>query len=241
MKLTNKLLFMHLFAGASIISQAQDSSLAQLRKDLVGSYTTSLGHDANLYNGMEYFEYSHTIRESHPFFIRSNYDTGSVTYDGLRYDDVPLIYDVVTDELVIQHPRTLMRMQLHKDLVEGFEIEGHRFVHLKKDSAAKSMPSEGFYELSYDGNVKVLTRHTKALVQRTTNVDIYKIAVPKEYYYVFKKGTYHFIRNERALLDVLKEKRSEVSQHLRKNGLRFRKQKEETLKAASSFYDQLSR
>src|SRR5687768_18541522 len=56
---------------------------------------------SRLYNGKEYIGY--LPMEGHPFFSDADLHRGSVVYDGLPFDSVNMQYDLVKDELIIQH------------------------------------------------------------------------------------------------------------------------------------------
>ncbi len=69
----------------------------------VNLYHHSLSPETGLYNGSEYqynLYYPATFNEGHPFFVSRQFDSGTIVYNDIMYRKVPLLYDVVMDELV---------------------------------------------------------------------------------------------------------------------------------------------
>jgi hypothetical protein len=63
-------------------------------------YADATGDQAPYYNGVQYRRYPYYIHFGHPFFIADSLITGTITYNGVTYENVKLQYDEVNDELI---------------------------------------------------------------------------------------------------------------------------------------------
>src|SRR5690606_9186697 len=99
--------------------------------------------------------------EGSPGFKDSAFvNDGTVLYDGIRYRDVVLFYDVVKDELVALHPDGVTRIVLVKPFVQEFTMSGDtvvNVVHLQGEL------EPGYYQrlLSTTSGTCLVKRHKK--------------------------------------------------------------------------------
>src|SRR5258708_22748261 len=73
----------------------------------VNNYHQFLSPETGLYDGKEYtynLYYPFEINEGHPFFQSKNFDTGAVFYNNVLYEKVPLLYDLINNELLVNNP-----------------------------------------------------------------------------------------------------------------------------------------
>src|ERR1700733_6117947 len=63
-------------------------------------YHTYVAPEVGLYRGMLYIDYDFTGQRGQPFFGPDLIRSGSVWYNGVGYDKVPMLYDLVKDQLV---------------------------------------------------------------------------------------------------------------------------------------------
>src|SRR5262249_34328533 len=117
----------------SILSFGQttriDSSfVAEAKANSIARYSNSISGQSHLYNGSAYTEYI-SQRDEHPYFIDEWLD-GTVTYDEEYYMNVPLLYDISSDRLIVDNPFSIKKVMLVNEKVAAFTIQDHRFVHL---------------------------------------------------------------------------------------------------------------
>ena len=109
-------------------TQAQQPADTGFRKEAINNlthlYYQALGDQAGLYNGPVYDPYIPPITEGNPYFLTESFSTGSVSYNGLNYEQVPLLYDIVRDEVVVRHP-TGFPIALIKEKIDSFSFSGH--------------------------------------------------------------------------------------------------------------------
>src|SRR6267142_7278950 len=82
--------------------QSSADSLVRQRsyQNAKDTYFSALGPELNLYNGVYYKDYkTYENDEGQPYFGTDLWTEGSVLYDGVIYENVPMLYNVVDDKL----------------------------------------------------------------------------------------------------------------------------------------------
>src|SRR5690349_3761701 len=237
-----------LFAGIaySAVLPAQNSvtdstNNAIAISNAINAYHQFLSPQTSLYKGSEYVDYAYTITEGTPFFETSQFRTGSVVYDGILYENVPLLYDEVIDELVLANINGGSKIKLNKESVAAFNLLNHHFVKLDQDSSGKSPVRSGFYDLLYEGSLSVYKKQTKKVMERVTfSLGLERIIDEQNAYFIKQGKSYYPINTRRDALNLVKDKKKEIQQFLKKNRLSVRRSKEIALIKMAAYYDQLT-
>jgi hypothetical protein len=227
-------LFCGLICSVSSFGQSFKSDtafVAEARKNFIDRYSTKLGGQSHLYNGSAYTEYI-SQGEEHPYFIDEWID-GSVVYDGDLYTNVPILYDLSLDRVVIDNQFSIKKVMLVNDKVSEFTIQGHHFVHLTDTELPPA-----HYELAYDGKIKVYARHRKTLQSRVVDYSIINQFEEKKLYYIYKDGKFITVRGKRSMLNVLDDKKKELKKFIRDNQLSFTDRLRDMSRLAQ-YYDQI--
>lgn len=197
-----------------------------------------------LYNGPEYVDYFKSLKEGQPFFFSTDFDnTGSVMYGDILYEAIPLKFDLVKDQLVTKDPSGLFGMALFHDKIDYFRIHGHTFVRIIKDDGAGDI-STGFYDLLYSTNsISLLKKEKKRVMSYVTAQDgLKKVVEASEDFYIRINGRYYRSNTKGSLLNILKDKRTELKSYIRKNKLKFSANLiEKTLINIAAYYDSLKK
>ncbi|HEY9005134.1 hypothetical protein [Ohtaekwangia sp.] len=207
--------------------------VATASANAVKHYHETIKGQSQLYNGSDYAEYQ-TLREEHPYFGSNDWVFGSVHYDGYLYEDVPLLYDLMTDEILTESFSRSSTMRLIKSRVKYFTISDKKFVNLSDSSLHK-----GFYELLYNGKTKVYARHFKLLQETISQQEITHDFEEKIRYYIYKDGKYFPVRSKGSIQDVFRDQKHELNQLMSKNKIRFRKNREQYIIRMAEFYDRI--
>jgi hypothetical protein len=234
--------FFALLAGSGAIAQdiATDSStVLAATHNAVTSYHLYIDKQSRLYNGIEYYGYSPLI-EGFPYFRENTWQRAHIVYDGIAYDTVQMMYDIVKDRIVILHYNSFFRLALFGEKVKEFTVMDHHFIRIEHDSLKSSPPVTGFYDQLYKGSTSVLARRSK-FIEEIVKETVERKFILQDQFYIRKKDTWHIIRTRSALQALLKDHAREVKQHLRRKKLKFRKDRENTIIQAASFYDSLKK
>jgi hypothetical protein len=203
-------------AGAQDSATANKITQAAIH-NAVTSYYQYTDKQSRLYTGVEYYGYSPMI-EGIPFFQQNTWQRGRIVYDGLSYDTVQMMYDLVKDRIVILHYNGFYRIALFSEKVKEFDFLQHHFVRLEHDSLRNSAPVTGFYDQLYTGNSSVLVRRSK-FIEETVRDQVERKFIVKDQYYIRRDGAFHIIRTKSALLSLVKHRHGVSNQTHRKKKL----------------------
>jgi len=193
-------------------------------------YLTRIRGQSQLYNGSDFDRYE-PLKEEHPYLYSDDWMAGSVVYDGIRYENLSLQYDIRYDEVILEYFNGIS-IRLVKVKVQSFTLEQHTFVHLSDPQVG-----DGYYELLYDGTTKVYAKHLKLFQETAADHKIERWFVEKTRYYVWSQGTYHTITSKKTLLGVFGDKKKELNQFASRNKLSFGKNKASFITRVAEQYD----
>lgn len=127
----------------------------------VEAYLSAAGNASNLYRGRKALEYKFPFNGT--FYWESPlYHPGRVCYNNKIYDCDALNIDAAQQELLVKDHAGVISVMLNRDYVSWFETGGRKFIHPRVYFNDPSLP-EGFFEVLYDGRVKVLCQTLKML------------------------------------------------------------------------------
>lgn len=214
-------------------SQSQPDTVPS---SLYRSYMASIGAGANLYNGTEYTA-SYTQVKGSPFWNEEGFATGIISYNGVVYKDIPIAYDLVANEVIIKSPQQLT-IKLDGARVDFFFVSNRLFVRAKPDEASKNMLPEDFYELLYNGNVKVFVKRKKQVERSFNAEDPYRIASYNAYF-VYKDSMYYQVINRNSLLNLFRDKSDAIKEYWKQQNLNYRTDAEKTIVETVTYYNKL--
>jgi hypothetical protein len=209
----------------------RDSAVLQAETRAIAVYHTYMGDQAPVYNGIMDLSYVPDLQGS-PYFHSNELVKGAVFYDGIQYSDISMRYDLVRDQLIIGG-RTGNLTILFRDKVEEFSLYGHLFKRISQGDL------QGFYDLLCSGKVQILARRTKKIEESIIGTELIHKISATDLFFAVKDGQFHSIGNERGLLRLMSEKKEEVSQFIRSNRIKFRKDPEQAIVKITAYYNQL--
>ena len=131
-------------------------------------YWKFINPSTGLFNGNEYVDYSFGIKDGQPFFQTPDFRNGYVVYNGVKYEDVPIVYDELKDLVVINDPLKFTNSPFIDERVTSFNIEKYHFVRLVNDQANNEGCKDGYYQVLYGGYSTVYERQEKKLKEETS-------------------------------------------------------------------------
>jgi hypothetical protein len=91
----------------------------------VSLYHDHVGDEAAIYNGRAYQPHDGNLQGGDPYFNSPLSVIGSLTFDGLGYTGVPLLFDLVRNQLIITDPKGQL-LSLYNDKIQQFTIGRRR-------------------------------------------------------------------------------------------------------------------
>jgi len=171
---------------------------------------------------------------THPFYNAGIGATGNVVFVEQPYFNLTLLYDIYSDELIVQQRRATgvhALIKLYKPSVESFRIHDHTFKNYQGEKAQKLGMASGFYDVLHENSVFALIARRK----KKTHVEMGMVQYENEDQYFLihdgrftpfhgMKSFYHMLGNK----DLISELRSFVS----KNNLKIKKSDNDLIVAA---------
>ncbi len=227
-----------LFICFSALSQAnRDTAFVAVAKSNAHKlHETSMGAQSRLYNGARYVDPEFNDEE-HPFFLSEDWLTGSVSYDGEKFDDVPLMYDLLNQVLVAEHKPSGHAIRLVDEKLTRFSIEGHNFERIETGSVQHSLPATGPYDVLHEGPSRLLARRVKVRRETIESSEIVISYDLRQRYFILRNGVYFPVTKKSSLLKVLSDKKQDLRHFLKQQGIRYSSDRERALIAAVKFYD----
>ena len=204
-------------------------------------YHHFLAPETGLYNGSEYpfsVYYPEPISQGNPFFHSTSFDSGTISYKGIIYSRVPLLFDVIKQELLINDPSGIYIIRLTSDQVDWFSVWGFHFIHVKAGEPGDRGLPPGFYEVLYDGKTAVYKNVLKKIKENgasATGLNTYTSNA--DTYYMAKGGQFYRVKNKKTLMAVFPEKKKTLQQWMRKKQIRLKKNMDPGLIEIASWMD----
>ena len=231
------LLLTYIFSQDAKSQVARDSAYDGSTEKIIDLYYMALGEQAPIYNGNEYIEYAFTLQEGHPFFKSSVFTNADIYFDGMLFLGVPMVYDLIKDQVVIRDFHNIYKINLPASKIQQFILSDHVFVRIVHNNFNEI--NTGFYEQLYKGKVGLFAKREKAIIEKHGSQQIDNVVVSTNSYYVMKKDIYYKFKNERSLLKILNDKKKEIQQYLKKNGIRYKDDPERSMIMAVEYYNRL--
>lgn len=210
-------------------------------QNLESYFNIAVKQQSKLFNGPFYEFYSPQITGSAYFKDSQEFTKGSVVYDGFLYENVPLLYDLYRDVLVSVFYEGNFKFNLISEKVSQFKIDDHKFVYLNKDlDATKSIKKTGFYDLLYDGKIKVYSKRAKLMQEANDTRYVRRFFVSKNNYFVERDKIMIPFGKLGTFLSLFKNEKAEMRKFLKKNELKFKDDPERTIVLLAGYYDALT-
>jgi len=229
--------------GQNLTAAVADASSVEVSpgvQQALALYNSATIESQHLYNGKQYYMYDSREVE-HQFFLTEDWAVGSVFYDGQCFEQVPLLYDIVKDEVVVRYRAGFGNVTLQNPKVRSFTLAGHDFMRVEADTGRVEGLRTGFYDQLYTGKTKVLARRRKDRLQQLSETKITILFPIKDQLYLFKNGAYQPVRSKNSVLALLPEYKRLLRKQLRKQNLNFRDNREEAIITMATRYDELKK
>lgn len=193
-----------------------------------------------LINGREYNRYTTFFARGIPYFKTDSLTVGSIEFDGKKYENVPLLYDQVMDEVVINNYDRSNFVRLVRPRVQWFSVLGSSFINL---NGVDKKLTDGYYEVLYEGKIKLYKKDKKEIIDDARmGQDIQKVIKSTINYYLDKDGKYSSVRSVSSLISALEDKEEDLKQFAKKSRKKNRDAGTDiALAEVAAYYDQLTR
>lgn len=206
---------------AAAQARADSAAVAAAVAVATHQYDKQVRAESLLFNGPEYVNRTTAGTIGHPFFERAEPQLGAVTYQGAHFENVPLSYDLVLDQVVLTYPNQAVTIVLVPEKLAAFSLGSHQFVRVVADSATRGVLPTGFYELLQPGPVRLLAHHSKRTGQTTVQQNLRVRLDQVDRLVVHTAAAASEVTNLKTLVALLPAHQAEVQRYARAQKLRF--------------------
>ncbi len=229
-----------LFIFSSNITKSQasispDSSALHAAKEY---FENEIKEDALLYAGEEYIKYVANI-QGHPFFNNDQMHNSEIFYDGILYKNIPLMYDLVRQEVVISNYNKSNRMKLLTEKIKYFTLQGHTFKNFFSIEGSDANVTNTIYDEVFNGKASVLIKRVKYVKIAIRAEDPTSFKQLDEFYIRNGKSLYA-VANKNAVIQAFNDKKQLLKIFIRKNRLKYKKNIEKDLVMTAAYYSTLN-
>ena len=181
-----------------------------------------------------------SLNES-PFFLNSQQLTGNLIINHFIFDNLHLLYDTNSDELI--YDSGLKLCKLRKEMVKQFslfELENkkHNFVNLSFTTDDSGIQT-GYFEVLYNGKSALYMKRHKELAYKLKPDMIEYYYLPDDRLYLYHKEHYHYIKTLKMLISKLNSNNEELKRFSKSKKFAKNKLIENQLIETLSYFDSL--
>lgn len=226
--------FFLIIAGICTVSNLQ----AQSSKELTEAYQSNIPLHQEIVSGGYYVDPPQNI-EGYPYFKSKNFEYGSLTINGLTYENVPLLYNIYSDEVVTFHPVHKQKTLIKTEKIDGFILPDEiRFVRIM-ENPEYSHHGKGFYELVEEGEeANLLCKHFKTTKAKREMTQYSSIFLEKSDFLIQKGDQIIQVKNKGQAIDFLSLEKKLINQSAKEKSLNYRNDRRRYLSFLVEFYNQ---
>lgn len=195
----------------------------------VAPYQEITPYFPEIHVGAQYIQEDRHV-DGHPFYNNPLLGNGKITISGFRYSDTPLQYDIVNDLVITISKIKNQKAILDPDKVEKFILgDSSTFVKINQD--IKSFyHGNGFYREIVEGNGGLYCKHYKEIVKDSSPMTPYSKFFENLKFFILLEDQFHPVRKKKDVFRLLHVTKRDIRPDLKRNNLKFRKNKEAYLK-----------
>jgi hypothetical protein len=191
-----------------------------------------------LYNGRVWGNRYQKIL-SHEFFLTRNQVNGTVTINGMTFENNLLRYDIFNDELLILFsPDTWL--QLNKEAVSGFTLYIDNKRYMFENFERKNLNSTvGYGQVIYHGEIYLIKKYSKEIKKYAVD-NKYDSFTEAESVYLVMGGEIFRLGTRKDLFNALSDRKEEIKRFIKTRGVKISLKEPETLIPVMEYYDTLN-
>ncbi len=233
MKIRNVVVLFFILHFVNFTSLSQTDFDIILQKEL---YTPS----RDIINGTSWS--NSMVYKGHPYCGSSQWKTGDVVFNGERYSDLNINYNIVEDELILfdEKKGNEKYIKLNKRLIEKFSYFDDSEKTTKSFIHKELVLSKGkeFFEEVYSGTTSFYIKHKKLIKKQIGGTYMGSLYSDNTFYIVDSAGVHSF-RNKGRLFDILGYNK-ELKKFIKKENLQINKDHPKDIVKLLMYYEILT-
>lgn len=200
------------------------------------SYLKLMGENASLFNGGEYVSPRQQI-DGFPFYGQENQYKGALYFSGVWYFNLPIHLDLVNDKILMWSFDGSRLLMLNADKIERVKLGETHFMNASLISNPATSTKTGFYQLVYDGKIKVLAKRQKVIVQKSSSDRAFAFYKQFTKYFIVVNDKWSEVGSKNSVLNLLSDKGGALKAYINKEKLNYKKSTEIFLEKVVRYYE----
>ncbi len=181
-------------------------------------------------------QYSKVIGDQ--FFLTYTFLKGSVTYNGRRFNNLDLKYDIVNDELILSI-EPYQSILMNKEMVDSFSLvyenRNYNIINAGNDT---SNVLRGYVNVLYDGPSTMYVKYTKKILPLAVDGK-YDLFFQENRTYLRKGTEIVPVTGKKKLLNLLEDKKKEIRYYMKRSRFKFSRKDPNTFIPVLKYYDSI--
>jgi hypothetical protein len=174
------------------------------------------------------------------FFLTNNFVKGSVVFNGEKFDNLDLMYDLAGDELImsiISHPTIIV----NKEMVDSFDIIiGNRNYHIINAGTDTSGPLRGYVNVLYTGPSTLFVKYIKKLQPLAVD-GRYDLFYQEHSMYLRNNNEILSFENKGDFLNILEDRKEQLKEYMKTGKIKLSRKDPDTFVPLLEYYDSLKK
>lgn len=216
-------------------------SYSQQTGQITTAYESNIPLNQETISGGYYVDPPQTI-QGDPYFFSKNFETGKLTINGITYQNVPLLYNIYTDEIITFHPEHKQRVLIKTEKINGFSyLDDPKSSFIKiAENPDYSHHGNGFYEMITSGKVDLLNKHYKTRKEKREISKYTSEFLEKNDFWLRKGDEMRLVKKKSDVFDFLGLEKRDVRTMAREQNLIFKSNKRAYLMMVVSYFNSLA-
>lgn len=191
-----------------------------------------------LYNGRLWRDIYVSVREDQ-FLFTSEFLPGTVRFSGAVYKGLKVRYDLLLDEMHILTGNAQI-LQINREMTDEFTLEYAAREYRFRKLVFRDYPDiSGFVDIRYEGQSLLFLKHKKEISKAAPGKS-YENFVQTDRIYVLTDSIPQRIKSKRDLFRLFGENRVQVTEYMKKNGIKVSSKVPDSMATALRYFDSIN-
>lgn len=192
-----------------------------------------------LYNGRLWRDIYVSVREDQ-FLFTSEFLPGTVSFNGAVYAGLKVRYDLLLDEMHILTGNAQI-LQINREMTDEFTLEYAAREYRFRKLVFRDYPDlSGFVDIRYEGQSLLFLKHKKEISKAALGKS-YENFVQTDRIYVLTDSIPLRIKSKRDLFRLFGENKVQVTEYLKKNGIKINSRVPDSMAPALQYFDSINK
>lgn len=172
------------------------------------------------------------------FFLTNTFVKGTMVFNGKKFDNLDLMYDIAGDELImsiVSHPTIIV----NKEMVDSFDITvGNRNYHIINSGTDTAGVLRGYVNVLYEGPSTLYVKYIKKLQPLAVD-GRYDLFYQEHSMYLRKNNEKVAFDGKSDFLEILEDKKEQIKDYMKTRKIKLSRKDPETFVTVLEYYDGL--